>query len=60
MIKQTNSVDNIECPYCGHLFYGRNACNGDMDCHCVTCPECGKYMSISLSIEYLAEEMEQE
>lgn len=59
-MKQTNSVDNIECPYCGHRFSGRNACNGNMDCYSVVCPYCGKEMSISMSIEYLAEEIEQD
>lgn len=59
-MKQTNSIDNIECPYCGTLFDGREACNGDMDCRCVTCPKCERDIAVSMSIEYFAEEMEQE
>jgi len=58
-MKQTNTADSCECVYCGHLFDGRAACNGDMDCHAVQCPKCGKWNCVSMSIEYLCEEMEQ-
>ena len=57
---QTNSVDMCECVYCGHLANGRDVCNGDMDCHSYQCPACGKWNFVSMSIEYLCEEMEQD
>jgi len=56
-MRYTNGIDSIECPYCGHTFNGREACNGDMDCSCVTCPACEEDMFISMCIEYLAEEI---
>lgn len=39
----TVMVDDCQCVYCGHIFDGRNACNADMDCRCVTCPKCYIY-----------------
>jgi len=56
MIKQTTCIDNIKCPICGHLFNGQEAINGDMDCMSqdVYCPNCGVYMDIDISVEYMA------
>ena len=58
-IKQTITVDDIECPYCGHTFDGSDAVNGDMDCTGVECPSCNKHMEIMISVEYMATSCEQ-
>ena len=56
---QTIMIDECQCVYCGHRFDGRDACNGDMDCVSVICPECGKEMYVLLSIEYLCTPIEE-
>lgn len=52
MRNETKRIDDCECVYCGHIFDGRDACNADMDCSTVTCPNCSKEMLVLLSIEY--------
>lgn len=52
-IDQTKCIDYCICPYCGHKFDGETACNGNMDCKSVICPECEKDIHIDLSIEYM-------
>jgi len=41
-IKETINYDVCECVYCGHIFNGREAMNGDMDKSSVECPNCEK------------------
>jgi len=55
---ETKCIDDCECIYCGHFFDGEEATNNDMDCNVVTCPKCGKDMSISVSIEYMCTPIE--
>ena len=43
-IKETINYDVCECVYCGHIFNGREAMNGDMDKSSVECPNCEKEM----------------
>ncbi|OMF54700.1 hypothetical protein BK138_16215 [Paenibacillus rhizosphaerae] len=50
--EETMTIDNCQCVYCGHVFNGRSACNGDMDRQTVTCPKCRKLMFVSISVEY--------
>ena len=57
-MRQTKCIDDIKCPYCGYMFNGSDAVNGDMDCTEATCPKCEKEMAISISVEYLATEIE--
>lgn len=52
MKEETKRIDDCECVYCGHVFNGRNACNGDMDCKIVTCPKCKENMDVLISVEY--------
>ena len=59
MKDQTVHVDDIECPYCGHLFGGGKATNYDTSCGLVTCPECERDMVVSQSVEYLATPLEE-
>lgn len=61
-MKQTRCIDDIECPYCHHKFDGERAINGDMDCMGVDvhCPECEKLMEVSISVEYIATEIEED
>lgn len=56
--KQTKCIDDCICPYCGHKFDGSNACNGDMDCVVIQCPQCEREMEVSLSIEYMCTAIE--
>jgi len=51
-VEETSNADVIECVFCGHTFNGHSACNADMDCSNVTCPECGKNMEVTMSIVY--------
>lgn len=51
-VEETSNADVIECVYCGHAFNGNKACNGDMDCSSVKCPECKKEMEVTMSIVY--------
>jgi len=57
---QTTCVDYCVCPYCGHQFDRVVACNGNMDCKLITCPECKKDMYVDLSIEYMCTVIEDE
>jgi hypothetical protein len=57
---QTICIDDCECVYCGHKFNGRNATNNDMDCGVVKCPLCERGMYVSLSVEYMCTQMEEE
>lgn len=59
-IDNNSTVDNIRCPYCYKEFDGREACNGDMDTTMVTCPKCGKDVSISMSIQYDSYKIEED
>lgn len=59
-MRETATVDNCQCVYCNHIFNGREACNGNMDCWSVKCPECEKEMYVALSIEYVCTEIEEE
>lgn len=59
-MKETTRVDACECIYCGHVFNGRRACNGDMDRNRVECPKCEKEMNVLLSIEYTCTPVEDE
>lgn len=52
MKDETTTVDDIECVYCGHIFNGNEACNYDLSCQSVECPECGKEMFISISPQF--------
>lgn len=52
MKNETINIDNCECVYCGNIFDGRLACNGNMDECIVACPMCKKEMQVDLSIEY--------
>ena len=56
--EETVMVDDCQCVYCGHIFDGRNACNADMDCKCVTCPKCKKEMEVYISVEYTCRPIE--
>ncbi len=56
--EETVRVDDCQCVYCGHIFNGRNACNADMDCQIVTCPNCEKEMEVSISVEYTCHPIE--
>lgn len=57
---QTICIDDCQCVYCGNKFNGRDATNNNMDCNSVKCPECDRNMYVSLSIEYMCTEMEEE
>lgn len=52
--KETVTVDNIRCVYCGAYFDGERATNYSTQENTATCPECGETMSIFQSIEYTA------
>jgi len=54
-MKQTESVDNIECPYCGHLFNGAEATNYDVNGTGVECPNCKKEMYVIQMVTYTAQ-----
>lgn len=56
--QETKHIDDCECVYCGHIFDGKDACNGDMDCGVVECPNCEKEMFVMLSIEYVCQPIE--
>lgn len=56
--QETKHIDDCECVYCGHIFDGKDACNGDMDCSTVECPNCEKEMLVMLSIEYVCQPLE--
>jgi NAD-dependent SIR2 family protein deacetylase len=56
-IKETINYDVCECVYCGHIFNGREAMNGDMDKSSVECPNCEKEMNISISVQYVCTEI---
>lgn len=56
---ETRRIDNCECPYCKHVFDGRDACNANMDCMTVVCPKCGKEMGVWLSVEYTCTPIEE-
>lgn len=54
-MKQTKTIDNIECPSCGCEFDGAEAINYDIsNSHTVSCPRCSRKMSVDVSVEYLA------
>lgn len=57
--KETTSKGDIcECVYCGHLFNGRKATNGNMDETVITCPECERDMNVYTACEFLCREIE--
>lgn len=56
--QETKHIDVCECVYCGHVFDGKDACNADMDCDIVECPNCEKEMLVMLSIEYVCQPQE--
>jgi len=50
--EETTTIDNCQCVYCGHIFDGKRACNGNMDCKHVTCTKCAQENDIMISVEY--------
>ena len=56
---QTKCIDDCICVYCGNKFDGNSACNANMDCTTIECPECGTEMEVSLSIEYMCTAIEE-
>lgn len=52
MKDETVSVDSIECPWCGACFNGGSATNYDTTCNSVDCPECGKEICVTQSVQY--------
>ena len=58
--KQTKCIDDCICPYCGHKFDGAEALNYDMYISSIMCPECEKFMEVSISVEYMCTEIENE
>jgi NAD-dependent SIR2 family protein deacetylase len=59
-VQQTDRIDDCECVYCGYIFNGSDAMNGDMDKQSVTCPKCYKDMFVSISVQYTCTPMEEE
>lgn len=54
-MKETKRVDDIECPYCGHIFDGGRATNYDTTKNGVECPSCGKEIYVMQCVEYTAQ-----
>lgn len=55
---ETINVDSCECVYCGHVFNGNEATNGDLDCQSITCPKCEREMSVSIMATFRCTPME--
>lgn len=52
MKKETMTVDDIECPYCGRIFDGAEATNYDTSCGFVNCPTCDGEIEVLQSVTY--------
>lgn len=57
--EETRRIDECECPYCGHYFNGRDACNADMDVNYTHCPKCEKQINVFISVEYICSPVEE-
>jgi len=51
-IGKTKSINNCICVYCGYVFNGFLATNGNINCGHVHCNSCDKDMKVSLKVEY--------